>query len=155
MNINSLLDRNIQVEGDDLPTVRQIIDRYFIEKTAGNVTLGKMAAAQYIAYLTGTTETSEADTSAGNRQKPYQANGSPHADNMRATGEPSASSNSSMSSDAEAVLASLGIPVSTDGRIDLLGAFAGALTPEGAKTPLGAVFGTVVRGLGDAKKPRT
>lgn len=150
MNIDAILDGKIHIEGQTLPTVREIIEQHFVVSAGGNAALGKMIAAQYVAYvsdLAGPEKPREqAGTTGAAPEQPRQEQ--PAAD------ETPAGTGFRVGPDAEALLKSIGVPLTADGRIDIVSAVAGAFTPEGAKTPLGTLFGTVMRAAGDPGKPR-
>lgn len=153
MDINGLLDCQITIEGEKLPTVREIIESHFASSAGGNAAMGKMIAAQYVNYLLSMASyNADGDRHAGARQEKTGAEATTAATGERKA-EP-ATGGVRMGSDAEALLKSMGVPVGEDGRIDFMAAITGAMSPEGSKTPLGTLVGTVFRNLGEAGKPR-
>ena len=151
MDINEILDGKISVEGQTLPTVREIIDTHFITTAGGNAALGKMVSAQYVTYLTNMANPprQETKTETAGKDEPTPKTGTERA----ASG--AGASGFRVSPDVEAILKSMGVPLSGDGRVDVIGALSGAMTAEGSKTPLGTLMGAVMRNIGEASKPRT
>jgi len=147
LNIDGILDGKTSIEGQALPSVREIIEQHFVASAGGNPALGKMVAAQYVGYLTDMVEGSDA------REKAASAASQP--EQPAATDRPRENAGFRIGADAEALLKSMGVPVTTEGRIDIMSALAGALTPEGSKTPLGTLFGAVMRNVGEQSKPRS
>ena len=151
MNIDGILDGKITIEGQELPTVREILEQHFVASAGGNPALGKMVTAQYVAYLTDMVEGSAA------REKAAGTTARPDASQDGKTvgaDQPREGAGFRVGPDAEALLKSMGVPLTVDGRIDLMSTLAGVLTPEGSKTPLGTLFGTVLRGIGEPPRPR-
>lgn len=150
MNIDGILDGKISIEGQALPTVREILEQHFVTSAGGNPALGKMIAAQYVGYLTDMVKGSDARERAGaERQERTQQDKPAAAEQARE------SAGFRVGPDAEALLKSMGVPLTGDGRIDVMSALAGALTAEGSKTPLGTIFGAVLRSVGEPNKPRS
>lgn len=158
MDINGLLDCQITIEGEKLPTVREIIESHFASSARGNAAMGKMIAAQYVAYLKSMSPSGvDAGQTAAQPQQKADADpkGEGDAPNPQPQKDAAASGGKRIGSDAEALLKSMGVPVGADGGIDIMGAITGAFSPEGSKTPLGTIVGTVMRTLGEAQKPRS
>ncbi len=152
MDIDDILNGKIIIEGDALPTLREIIEKHFANSAEGNAAFGKMISAQYIAHLT--------EMVRGSDRRDKAADSSERCDKTAQEKPASSEKGSERSgqragSDTEAVMKSMGVPLTADGRIDILGAFAGAMTPEGSKTPLGTIISTVMRNVGENSRPRT
>lgn len=151
MNVIDMLECQINLEGEKLPTVREIIESHFVASVGGNVTMGKMIAAQYISYLISRMPV-DADTTQSKTAEPSAGTQTDARSSDQKSGSTTAGTR--IGTDAEALLKSMGVPVGEDGRIDFMGALAGAMSAEGRGTPLGTIVGTVLRGLGEAGKPR-
>lgn len=151
MDITGILDGKIHLEGETLPTLREIIEGHFVASAGGNAALGKMIATQYVGYLSDLAGPSPAaDTAQTTGQKDQT-----HADKAASTDQSGEGAGFRVGPDAEALLKSMGVPLSRDGRVDVAGALANVFTAEGSKTPLGTLLGAVIRNIGEAPRPRT
>lgn len=151
MNIDGILDGKIIIEGQALPTLREIVEQHFVASAQGSVAIGKMISSQYLSYLTNMVQTFDArERASETADAQRQAQPGPE----KGAEQPASGTGFRVGPDAEALLKSMGVPLTPEGRIDVMSTLAGVMTPEGSRTPLGTIVGAIMRGVGEPQKPR-